>query len=135
MILATATDATKVAFNLPPDALAAVVLLVGLAFLLSLGSSAVTIWDKLRKKPSNSEELSSYRQEAQRTFASKAELSQAEGRLSQLIETAQHDRREHLKRVEEQVEGLRKLSDMGFAELRRSLGRVEGILEVKLDQK
>lgn len=135
LLVATATtEATKVVFDLPPQALAAAGLLLGLSFLVSIGAGIATIWDKTRKKPSSGEELASYRQEVSRTFASKQELNDAEDRLSKLIETAQHDRRESLKQVETQVFELRKTMDQGFAEVRRALGRVEGILEVKLDK-
>ncbi len=109
--------------------LSLLVFLGGLTAFLVLVNLATQIWDRFRKKPSSSDELSTFRQEAQKSFATKVELSAAENRLSKLLSEAQTERRDSMKRVEEEVTDLRHLLDQGFKDTQRSLGRLEGKIE------
>lgn len=124
-----AADATKVAFDLPPDYIAAAALIMGATVLVSLASGIVTIWDRTRKKPSLQDDLDSYRHEANKVFATKGELSGVELRISRLIGTEQLERREAIVRVEAKLTDLQHTVEGGFKELQRALGRVEGKLE------
>lgn len=109
--------------------LSLLVFMGGLTALLVLLNLGTQIWDRFRKKPSSSDELYSFKQEAHRTFASKMELTAAESRLSKLLSDAQTERRDSMKRVEEDVTDLRHLLEQGFKETQRSLGRLEGKIE------
>jgi hypothetical protein len=124
-----AADATKVAFDLPPDYIAAAALIMGATVLVSLASGIVTIWDRTRKKPSLQDDLDSYRHEANKIFATKDELGGVELRISRLLSTEQIERRESIVRVEAKLADLQRSIEGGFKELQRSLGRVEGKLE------
>ncbi len=128
-LLATSLEATKVAFDLPPQYVAAAAILMGLAVIVSLASGVVTIWDRTRKKPSLQDDLDSYRHEANKVFATKEELTGVELRISRLLSTEQIERRESIVRLEAKLADLQRSIEGGFKELQRSLGRVEGKLE------
>lgn len=124
-----AVDATKVAFDLPPEYIAAAALVMGASVLVSLASGIVTIWDRTRKKPSLQDDLDNYRHEANKLFATKSELNGVELRISRLIGAEQQERREAIVRVEEKLAELQYSIEGGFKEIQRSMGRIEGKLE------
>ncbi len=125
-LAASLTDPTKVPVDLPPEYLAAGVVVMGLTALVSLASGIVTIWDRTRKKPSLSQDLNDYRHEAAKTFATKGELSAVELRISRILDAEQVERRESIGRVEDKLQKVQESLDGGFKQIQRALGRVEG---------
>lgn len=120
---------TALTYDASQQELSLLIVIGGLTALLVVLNLATQIWDRFRKKPSSSDELACFRQEAQKTFATKSELTVAEARLSKILSDAQDERRESMKRVEKDVTDLRHMLDQGFKDTQRTLGRLEGKLE------
>lgn len=117
-----AADITKLAIDLPSPAIYAAALLVGLSFLVTIASGLVTIWYNTRPRPSYEELLRKHVADAGDKFATKDELNGAITTVRAEIDNMRTGN-------SREIRDLRQLVDQGFAEIRRSLGRVEGKLE------
>lgn len=120
---------TALTYDPSQQELSLLIVIGGITALLVVANLATQIWDRFRKKPSHSDELNSYRAEAGRTYATKTELYGVENRISDLISTYRSDSRAHQIKVESDVAELRRLTDQGFKEMQRTVGRLEGKLE------
>lgn len=141
-----AQESTKLVFDLPPQYIALGFVLLGLSVVVSLGAGISTIWNNFRPRPSAADSLTAFAEkvaetyatkeavedikdfadEAPSTFATKGELTNLEERISKQYSEARTQREAELATLRTEMASLRGMMTQGFAELQRSIGRVEG---------
>jgi hypothetical protein len=141
-----AQESTKLVFDLPPQYIALGFVLLGLSVLVSLGAGISTIWNNFKPRPSAADSLHAFAKEvaktyatkesvdsikdftdeAPNTFATKDELTHLEQRITDQCSEARKDRAAELSVLRAEMTSLRSMMTQGFAELQRSIGRVEG---------
>jgi GTP1/Obg family GTP-binding protein len=129
MLLAAATDATKVVFDLPPEAIAAAGLLVGVSFLVSIAAGIATVWNVFAKRPPTSETLHEFRKHVAETYCTKEDLRACITQCSASNNRSETATKTELEHMRADMKDIRSLFEQGIKELQRALGRVEGKLE------
>jgi hypothetical protein len=121
-----AQDNTKLVFDLPPQYLALGIVLLGLSVLVSLGAGISTIWNNFKPRASAADSLKDFAREVAETYATKEAVQKFEDRVLEQCDTARDDRAAELSVLRADMTALRGMMTQGFAELQRSIGRVEG---------
>ena len=105
------------------------VVVAGVSGILIFANLILSIWDRLKPKPSVENQLHTFRRECGKEYATKLELIAAVTEWRQQLEISRQDRHHEATVLREEMKDMRKTIDQGFGDLRRSLGRVEGKLE------
>ena len=108
---------------------ALLIFLAGFTALLMIVNLATSIWSRFKKKPTEAESLFEYKQEVHKSYATKLEVAQMEGRLVNQMSSYRSDNLEFQRRMEADSTHIRKFLEQSMKENALAIGRIEGKLE------